>query len=97
MVGGGEPPCVPLPGGVQRGPGDRASAAQHARRDQRSAPAERWDLPEFHPEVLHAVRSLSVRQRAVIVLTYWADLAPADVADRLGISEGSVRRHLARA
>ncbi|MET0147148.1 MAG: RNA polymerase sigma factor [Ilumatobacteraceae bacterium] len=47
--------------------------------------------------VAEAVAALSLRQRAVIVLTYWADLPPADIADRLGISEGAVRRHLARA
>jgi RNA polymerase sigma factor (sigma-70 family) len=40
---------------------------------------------------------LSLRQRAVVVLAYWADLTPDDIADRLGISEGAVRRHLARA
>jgi DNA-directed RNA polymerase specialized sigma24 family protein len=49
------------------------------------------------PEVRQAVARLSMRQRAVVVLTYWADLAPPAVAERLGISEGSVRRHLARA
>ena len=48
-------------------------------------------------EVLDAVRRLSVRQRAVIVLTYWQDLEPSSVARLLGVSEGSVRRHLARA
>ena len=53
--------------------------------------------PEYRPEVLEAVKRLSVRQRAVIVLTYWDDLAPVDIAARLDISEGSVRRHLARA
>lgn len=60
-------------------------------------PIEHWDLPNLHPEVRPAVERLSVRQRAVIVLTYWADLDPAAVADHLGISDGSVRRHLARA
>jgi DNA-directed RNA polymerase specialized sigma24 family protein len=49
------------------------------------------------PDVRVAVAGLSVRQRAVIVLTYWADLDPRSVAEWLGISEGSVRRHLARA
>jgi RNA polymerase sigma factor (sigma-70 family) len=53
--------------------------------------------PESRPEVWSAVTRLSVRQRAVIVLTYWDDLTPAQVADRLGLAEGSVRRHLARA
>lgn len=33
----------------------------------------------------------------MVLLTYWADLDPGTVAERLGISEGSVRRHLARA
>jgi RNA polymerase sigma factor (sigma-70 family) len=49
------------------------------------------------PEVLQAVLRLSARQRAVIFLTYWDDLDPRAVAVLLGISEGAVRRHLARA
>ncbi len=49
------------------------------------------------PEVLVAIGRLSVRQRAVVYLTYWDDLDPAAAAELLGISEGSVRRHLARA
>jgi DNA-directed RNA polymerase specialized sigma24 family protein len=48
-------------------------------------------------DVIEAVLKLSTRQRAAVLLTYWADLSPAGVADRLGTSEGSVRRHLARA
>lgn len=66
-------------------------------RDDRSTPPPYWDLPNLHPEVRAAVGRLSVRQRAVVVLTYWADMDPAGVADHLGISDGSVRRHLARA
>ena len=49
------------------------------------------------PEVLELVGRLSVRQRAVVVLTYWDDLRAADVARLLGISEGAVKRHLNRA
>jgi RNA polymerase sigma factor (sigma-70 family) len=52
--------------------------------------------PDLRPEVWAAVLTLSVRQRAVIVLTYWQDLAPEQVAERLQISEGSVKQHLAR-
>lgn len=48
------------------------------------------------PAILAALGSLSVRQRAAVFLTYWEDLTPAAVAERLGVSEGSVRRHLAR-
>lgn len=53
--------------------------------------------PEPQPEVLAAVARLSVRQRAVVVLVYWHDLDERAVAAQLGISPGSVRRHLARA
>lgn len=49
------------------------------------------------PELLATLLRLPLQQRAVTFLTYWADLAPAAVADQLGISDGSVRRHLARA
>jgi RNA polymerase sigma factor (sigma-70 family) len=56
-----------------------------------------WELPEFRPEVRAAVDALSVQQRAVILLTYWADLDPHAISELLAISDGSVRRHLARA
>jgi RNA polymerase sigma factor (sigma-70 family) len=51
---------------------------------------------ERRPEVFEAVRGLSVRQKAVIFLAYWEDLTPPQIAIRLGLSDGSVRRHLAR-
>jgi RNA polymerase sigma factor (sigma-70 family) len=66
-------------------------------REHSTTPAAHWDLPNLHPEVRVAVAHLSVQQRAVVVLTYWADMNPASVADHLGISDGAVRRHLARA
>lgn len=72
----------------------------NSRRQVREAAAVRsaeFEVPVPRPEVLAAIRDLSFRQRAVIVLTYWADLTPRDVARTLGISEGAVRRHLARA
>ena len=49
------------------------------------------------PSVQDAVKGLSVQQRAVIFLTYWEDLTPAAVAEWLDVSEGTVRRQLARA
>ena len=52
-------------------------------------------LPDV--DVLRAMSRLSIRQRAVVVLTYWEDLTVGQVAGTLEISEGSVRRHLARA
>lgn len=44
-----------------------------------------------------ALDRLSAQQRAVVHLTYWEDLTPSMVAERLGVSDGSVRRQLARA
>ena len=66
-------------------------------REARAASTDASDTPVPKPEVLAAIRQLSFRQRAVIVMTYWGDLTPRAVADMLGISEGAVRRHLARA
>jgi DNA-directed RNA polymerase specialized sigma24 family protein len=47
--------------------------------------------------VQDALDVLSVQQRAAVVLTYWQDLGPGDVAKLLGVTEGSVRKQLARA
>ena len=49
-----------------------------------------------HEEVLTALRSLPVRQREVLVLRYYVDLAEADIADALGISRGAVKSHASR-
>jgi DNA-directed RNA polymerase specialized sigma24 family protein len=38
-----------------------------------------------------------VQQRAVVLLTYWADFDARSISVLLGISDGSVHRHLARA
>jgi RNA polymerase sigma factor (sigma-70 family) len=48
-------------------------------------------------EVLDAVARLSVQQRAAVFLTYWEDLRPDAVAERMGVSPGTVKRHLDRA
>jgi len=66
-------------------------------RERRWASPELFEPPESRPEILAAVKALSVRQRAVTVLTYWFDLDPSSISRQLEISEGSVRRHLARA
>ncbi len=47
--------------------------------------------------VAEALAVLSSQQRAVVMLTYWADLDPAGVGRLLGISDGSVKKQLARA
>jgi RNA polymerase sigma-70 factor (sigma-E family) len=47
--------------------------------------------------VLAALDALSIRQRQVIVLRYYADLSEAQIAATLGIAPGSVKSHAARA
>lgn len=44
-----------------------------------------------------ALADLSAQQRAVVYLTYWEDLTPAQVSALLEVSEGTVRKQLARA
>src|SRR5690606_25625437 len=73
------------------------SASRRRAREMRSAVREETWSPDINFDVLAAVDRLSVRQRAVVVLTYWEDLGPSQVSARLGISEGSVKRHLNRA
>jgi RNA polymerase sigma factor (sigma-70 family) len=72
------------------------SVGRRRAREERTALPEPVEQPNIRPEVLAAVNRLSIRQRAVIVLTYWDDLDPAAVAGLLDISDGAVRRHLAR-
>lgn len=87
------------------------TARARARSDsRRAAREEKWvqAQPKGHTrllvapaddrhDVLRAVMALSPRQRAVIYLAYWEDMTPTSIAVLLGVSEGSVRRHLARA
>ena len=47
--------------------------------------------------VLTALRSLSPRQRACVVLRYYEDLPVAEVAAVLGVAEGTVKRYLSEA
>ena len=46
--------------------------------------------------VLDALRRLPRRQREVLALRYYLDLAEAEIADMLGISRGAVKSHASR-
>lgn len=52
----------------------RRRGAQRPGREASLVLPDRCELPGFRPDVAEAVARLSVRQRAVVVLTYWADL-----------------------
>ena len=52
---------------------------------------------EADVDVRRAIAALSVQQRVVVYFTYWEDLDTNQIAELLGITPASVRRHLARA
>jgi RNA polymerase sigma factor (sigma-70 family) len=66
-------------------------------RELKAAAPESVPAHEIDVDVLKAVNQLSLQQRAAVYLTYWEDLTPEKVAERMGVSVGSVKRHLARA
>lgn len=74
----------------------RSTVRRRVREHATAGPAASEPSP-IDIDVLRAVDKLSMQQRAAVFLTYWEDLRPAEVAARLNISEGSVKRHLARA
>lgn len=46
---------------------------------------------------MSALRALPPRQRQAIALRYYADLAEAQIAAIMGVSEGTVKTHIFRA
>jgi RNA polymerase sigma-70 factor (ECF subfamily) len=77
----------------------KRSGARRRRREERSpstatvAPAADASSIDAH----RALAQLSEQQRAVVYLTYWDDQTPTQIATLLHISEGSVKKQLARA
>ncbi|GAA4714329.1 SigE family RNA polymerase sigma factor [Phytohabitans rumicis] len=54
------------------------------------------DLVSDRQALYGAMRRLTPRTRAVIVLRYWADLPEAEIADLLGCSVGTVKSRASR-
>lgn len=79
----------------------RRWGAKRTRQYKRDAllAAQHTVSPEYQVDdtVWNAIANLTTRQRAVVYLTYYEDLKTSQVADRLGISVGSVFQHLNRA
>ncbi|MGB5381029.1 MAG: RNA polymerase sigma factor [Acidimicrobiia bacterium] len=73
------------------------SAFRRRRREQRFAESIVVTDPERRPDVVAAVVRLSPQQKACVFLAYWEDMTTGQIADRLGIAEGTVKVHLARA
>jgi RNA polymerase sigma-70 factor (ECF subfamily) len=53
--------------------------------------------PERDPALAEALRALSPRRRLIVFLRYFADLSYAEIAEVVGVSEGTVAASLAQA
>jgi RNA polymerase sigma-70 factor (ECF subfamily) len=73
------------------------SLDRRTRRERLVARSDMFEQREPDAALAATLGQLSPQQRAVIHLTYWDDLSPAMVAARLSVSDGTVRRQLARA
>jgi RNA polymerase sigma factor (sigma-70 family) len=62
-----------------------------------AAPSDDTDRVELRASVAAALRALPRRQRAVVVLRYFADLTEAQAAAAMGCSVGTVKSQTARA
>ena len=63
---------------------------------QPSAESGGMDTSRRH-DLVAAVHQLPRRQREVVVLRYFLDLSEIEIAEWLGVSTGSVKRHASRA
>ena len=76
-------------------------ARRAMRRVPRAEPAAEVEASSGDPDAAidlrNAIRRLSRRQQACVVLHYFADMPVADVAAALGMNSGTVKVHLSRA
>lgn len=74
-----------------------ARARRHTQIDISAAPADEAAIVHLeHQDVVAALRTLSRRQREVLVLRYYEGATEAEIAETLGIALGSVKTHASR-
>lgn len=77
--------------------GQRWAQRQRSRRQRRFGMAQTHnEYPAFEPALGKALRSLSTRQRQVVVLCLGYGLTQGEAADVLSISRSSVQNHVER-
>ena len=67
--------------------------------DRRITPEElplQADAPDTDSDLLDSVHRLPAREREVIVMHYWNDMSPEDIAKLLNVDRATVFRRLAR-
>jgi RNA polymerase sigma factor (sigma-70 family) len=75
----------------------RRQQTRRSRRELTTFEFQTSGIPEPTIDLRRQIAALSVQQRAVIFLTYWEDMTVPAIADLLGLSAGTVHRHLTRA
>jgi RNA polymerase sigma-70 factor (sigma-E family) len=65
--------------------------------EERPEPRDDHGSVEDRLDLFPLLAELPRQQRAVVVLRYYEDLSERDIADALGCSPGSVKRHASRA
>lgn len=75
----------------------RRSIDRRLRREAAAAPDRGTEEPADTVDVLVALRRITVRQRAVVYLTYWVGLEAREIAGSLGVSTRTVQRELSAA
>lgn len=73
------------------------SRSRRRERELRTYRRDDFEHELVDPTLMTALRTLTVRQRAVIYLTYWDDLAPEQIATTLDTSLRTVERDLTNA
>lgn len=73
------------------------SAFRRRAREQRAAGRELVVVPATPHDARRLLAPLSTQQRAVVYLTYWLDWPVDRVAAALDVSDGTVKKQLARA
>ena len=75
----------------------RTKARKFYRRKPVLPPAPTSEMPWIEPGLPDAVAELSERQRVIVVLVHAFGWKQTDVAEFLGLSHGSVQKHVERA
>jgi RNA polymerase sigma-70 factor (ECF subfamily) len=72
----------------------RRREALFARFARSHRPIEAADVPDFSPEVVAAIAALAPRQREAVALRYVLGLRCREIAEAMGVSEGTAMRTL---
>lgn len=73
------------------------AGSRRAARERRAAGRSSGEAPTTPDQARALLGELSAQQRAVVYLTYWMDWPTGRVAESLGVSDGTVKKQLARA